>query len=129
MPRKPKPKPAQNSGTVRPMPKGVPFKAGTDPRRNTGGRPREEREVVEAIRARGLEVVEKLFELGLDGGNVFALKELMDRGYGKAKQVVEVGGTGGGPIRHRLDFSKLTIEQRKELLSLVVTARALPAGT
>lgn len=123
MPRKPR-KTAQNRGAQ--PPRGRPFPKGVSG--NPGGRPKEEREVVEAIRLRGLELVEKLMELALQDGNVLAIKEALDRGYGKAKQVVEVGGAGGGPVRHRLDFGKLTVEQRKELLSLVVSARALPAG-
>lgn len=106
---------------------GRPFKAGKSG--NPGGRPKDEREVVDALRLKGAELAEALLKLALaKKPNVKAIAIALDRAYGKAKQVVEVGGKDGGPIRHRLDFSKLTIEQRKEMLALVIAARALPAG-
>lgn len=76
---------------------------------NPGGRPKEEREVVEALRAKG-HVLVKLLLRAARKGNVKAIEVAFDRAYGKAKQVVELGGEGGGPIR--LDASKLTREER-----------------
>lgn len=123
MPRKS----AQNSGAQRKRPRGRPFPKGTSG--NPGGRPKEEREVVEALRLRGQELVEALLKLALaKKPNVKAIGIALDRAYGKAKQVVEVGGANGGPIRHQLDFARLSLEQRQQLRALVLAARnALPA--
>lgn len=76
---------------------------------NPGGRPREERELVEALRLRGLDLAEKLVELGLEG-NVKAIEAALNRAYGKPKETVELTGAGGGPVS--LDAARLTREER-----------------
>lgn len=50
-----------------------------------------------------------------------AIKELLDRGYGKAPQLVEVEATVG-PAKPPIDLSALTDEQRAEFRNLVLIA-------
>lgn len=120
-----KTKPAQNSGPERKMPKGRPFAPGTSG--NPGGRPREEREVVEALRLHGLELVEALLRASLaKKPNVKAIAEALNRAYGKAKQVVELTGANGGPLE--IDLSKLTTEQVRTLRELVAAATPATPG-
>lgn len=107
---------SENKGAVRKMPKGRLFQKGQSG--NPGGRPKAEKEVALAIRARGQELIDKLFEL-VAKGNVIALKEAFDRGYGKAKQVIELSGIEGKPIEVvRIDPKKLTTEQVELLRQL-----------
>lgn len=51
---------------------------------------------------------------------VAAAKELIDRGYGKSVQAVEMSGPDGAPIQSeaRLDLSNLTLEQKRALASI-----------
>lgn len=85
---------------------------------NPGGRPKSEKEVAKAIQLRGQELVDRLFTLS-EEGNVPAIKELFERGYGKAKQVIELTGHDGGPIQTlRIDVTKLTQAQLEVLQSL-----------
>jgi hypothetical protein len=84
----PSSKSAENRGRQgQQMPTGRRFRPGHSG--NPGGRPKEEREVVEALRLRGLELAEKLIALGLKG-NVRAIEVAFNRAYGKARQVVEL---------------------------------------
>ncbi len=92
-------------GAVERDPKGRIIKGALNP----GGRTKDEREVIEALRAKGLVLV-KLLMRAARKGNVKAIEVALDRAYGKAKQVVELGGEGGGPVR--IDASKLTREER-----------------
>lgn len=108
----------QNSDAVRKPVRGKPFAKGGDSRRNPGGRPKEEKEVALAIREHGQELVDKLLELARKG-NMVAIKEAFDRGYGKAKQVIELSGIEGKPIEVvRIDPKKLTTEQVELLRQL-----------
>jgi hypothetical protein len=88
---------------------------------NPGGRPKEEREIVEAIRRRADEIVAGLLRAALaKKPNVKASSELLNRAYGKAKQVVELTGADGGPLQ--VDLSKLSTEQVRQLRELVAVA-------
>ena len=78
-------------------PPAKPFKKGHDPRRNPGGRPKEEREVVLALREKGDLFVRKLLEL-IEDGNVRALELAMDRAYGKSQDRVTLAGDESAPI-------------------------------
>ena len=56
-----------------------------------------------------------------------AANQLQDRAYGKARQIAEISGPDGGPIEGReiqADLSKLTVEEREQLLSLTRKAAA-----
>jgi hypothetical protein len=91
------------------------------PSPHPGGRPKKREELVAKIQERGLELVEKLFEIvddcpvrvprkGEDGKVEFhivgpshrdrieAAKLLVAYGYGKPLQTVEVSGPEGGPV-------------------------------
>lgn len=50
-----------------------------------------------------------------------AIRELLDRGYGKAPQLVEIDATVG-PAQPPIDLSALTDEQRAEFRNLVLIA-------
>jgi hypothetical protein len=89
-----------------------------------GGRPKNPRAVDvlrERIENRIDEVIDPLFEalkaeagvaLNIKGGGMFvemipdhptrikAVRELLDRGYGRPRQLTEITGADGGPIRH-----------------------------
>ncbi len=70
-----------------------PFQKGHDPRRNAGGRPKSVAEVVELCRKHTPAVVARLAEIALTGDEraaVAAAKELLDRGYGKPTQLVDI---------------------------------------
>ena len=61
------------------------------------------------------------------GAQAKAASELQDRAYGKARQISELSGPNGGPIEGRAlqtDLSKLTVEEREQLLSLTRKAAA-----
>jgi hypothetical protein len=105
MPRKPA---AENRGPEqrkKGKPRGKPFQKGVSG--NPGGRPKEEREVVEALRLKGLELAEKLLELALVDGNVKAIIAAFDRAYGKAKETVDLTAT----VRKEINFEEMTPER------------------
>lgn len=88
------------------------------PSPNPGGRPKEEREVVEALRLHGDELVEALLRLALaKKPNVKAIAEAFNRAYGKAKQVVELTGAGGGPVE--IDLKRLKQEDLDALEAII----------
>lgn len=68
---------------------------------NPGGRPKEDAEVKSLARASGPEAIQKLVELmrGDDRRTALAAAQaLLDRGFGKPSQAVELSGEAGGPI-------------------------------
>ena len=113
---------AQNSGAERKKakPRGRPFPKGKSG--NPGGRPREERDVVEALRLKGQDLVDALLRLALaKKPNVLAIKEAFDRAYGKAKQ--EVNFTA--QINAAIDFDKLPPEKAAKVASLIEQLESL----
>lgn len=103
---------------------------------NPGGRPRSLKEVKEAIQLRGLDLVAKLLAMvdaepqlvgkvmvgPSDDTKRLVIRDLLDRGYGRPVQAVEVSGPGGGAISHR-DITQLTsTERRQRLNDLLVKA-------
>lgn len=73
------------------------FAKGASP--NPGGRSKSEREVVEAARAHGVKIIERLAEMFFEDGNLYAGVEILNRAYGRAKQKVELTGEDGGAVR------------------------------
>lgn len=68
---------------------------------NPGGRPKENNEVKALARALGIEAIEKLAQLMRgDDPRVAssAAQALLDRGFGKPSQSVEMSGPDGGPV-------------------------------
>lgn len=89
---------------------------------NPGGRPKEEREVIEALRLRGLELAEKLIWLGLKG-NVKAIEVAFNRAYGKPREIVQLAAVGVGA---EYDLSKLETDELRTLVELL--NKATPAS-
>jgi hypothetical protein len=68
---------------------------------NPGGRPRSVAEVAALCREHTPAVIARLAQIVLTGderASVAAAKEILDRGYGKASQHVEVTGQDGAPL-------------------------------
>lgn len=95
-----------------------PFKKGKDDRRNLNGRPKlpdikealikvlaDEQEGMTALEA----VIKKLRQMALKG-DIRAIKELLDRGYGAPKQEIDVS--------QKRDYSKLSIDELLKIASL-----------
>lgn len=69
---------------------------------NPSGRPKVDFEVRDAAREYGQEAILKLVSLMREGDprvSASAAQALLDRGFGKPAQAVEVSGPEGGPIR------------------------------
>lgn len=108
---------------------------------NPGGKPKTLKELKDRIQRRGLDLVDALFEIvdGLperEGRSVVGpshadryhcAKELLDRGYGRTLQAVELTGKGGGPLEGR-DMSDMTSGERRERLRELLAKAALKAA-
>jgi hypothetical protein len=92
---------------------------------NPGGRPKELHEVIELARSYAPRAIETLASLLLDEdaaptARIAAASAILDRGFGKAPQAVEMSGPDGGPIPHK-EISDT--ERAAAVLSLLATAR------
>jgi hypothetical protein len=74
---------------------------------NPGGRPKVLGEVQELARQRAPEVIAELARLALKAKSetvrISAARELLDRGFGKSRQSMEISAPTGDPIRELLD--------------------------
>jgi pantothenate kinase len=82
----------------------VPFKKGQDHRRNIDGRPKALPNLTEKLvlhlGATGIDdLIQKLHELAMSG-NVKAIEMLLDRGYGKAKETIDLSTSIAAPDYH-----------------------------
>lgn len=103
---------------------------------NPGGRPKELAQVKELARAHTVEAVETLVEVMKTArsavARIMAADSVLNRGWGKPTQAVELTGKDGRPIQTEQvgpDLSKLSDEQIKELEGLLAAASAEPAGS
>lgn len=75
---------------------------------NPGGRPKGFNELVEIARAATPKAMKELVRLSEHGKTeaikLKAIEMLLDRGWGKPQQVVEHGGTDGGPVLIEVTF-------------------------
>ena len=113
----------------------------------TGGRPRKPR-VVDVVRERIEEDMDEWYAVLIEARSAMrsvvvgngpsayvaevpdhptrlrAFAEVMDRAYGKPKQIAELSGPGGGPIEHGpFDLSKLDDEELREFRRIVDRAQ------
>jgi hypothetical protein len=82
---------------------------------NPGGRPKEVKEVVELAREKGPEAIKALAGIMSNpnsppAARVAAAGVILDRGYGKAAQAVQMTGSDGGPVQ----FEDVSEEVRLE---------------
>jgi hypothetical protein len=114
-PRRYVPMSAQSSTGVRKV-IGRPFQPGRSG--NPGGKPKALHELIELCRQHTPAVIKRLSEIvknGEERAAVAAAKELLDRGYGKAKQVVEVS---------RQDVKTMSDEELREKAREVIAKYA-----
>lgn len=97
---------------------------------NPGGRPRALKELKERIQVRGDDLIDFLFEIaeGLperEGRTIVGpshadryhvIKELLDRGYGRTVQAIELSGPGGGAVETR-DITQMNSSERRARLN------------
>lgn len=109
-------------------------------RANPGGRPKALRELKDRVQREGLELVEALFAIvrgeplreqrgrrvrlvyPTHADRYHACKELLDRGYGRTVQAVELTGRGGGPVEARILQDMTSAERRAYLRELLAKA-------
>jgi hypothetical protein len=108
---------------------------------NPGGRPKTLKELKERIQRRGGDLIDILFGIaeGLPeragtrvvgpshADRYHCAKELLDRGYGRTLQAVELTGKGGGPLEAR-DISELNSAERRARLRDLLAKAAVKAA-
>lgn len=104
-----------DSDPIEKKPRGRAFPKGVSG--NPGGRPREAREVVEALRLEGELFVTTLTQL-VEERNVEALKLAMAYAYGKPSQEIALAGTVA--IGPRFDLSQLSDDEAEVFRALLV---------
>jgi len=80
---------------------------------NPGGRPAGYSEFVAAARAEGAASLAELIRLRdqseHDAVRVSACREILDRGFGKPAQAVQLTGSDGGPVQTEIVIKKLFV--------------------
>lgn len=121
------------------LPVGLRFEKGASG--NPGGRPRTLKELKDRIQRRGDDLIDILFGIaeGLPervgtrvvgpshADRYHCAKELLDRGYGRTLQSVELTGKGGGPLEAR-DISDMNSGERRERLRELMAKAAVKAA-
>ncbi len=101
---------------------------------NPSGRPKVWREFQEAMRERSPEALRRIDEaLGSPDPALYqwAAEKVLAYAWGRPPQRVQVGGDEESPpaaVSHKLDLSRLSVEQLRALLELSETLRAGGAG-
>jgi hypothetical protein len=74
---------------------------------NPGGRPKVLRDVQEMARPRAPSVIVELARLALkaksETARIAAIRELLDRGYGRPRQAMEISAPAGDPLQLMLE--------------------------
>ena len=95
---------------------------------NPGGRPKVLGEVQELARQYAPSAIAELARLALkaksETARIAAIRELLDRGYGRARQAMEVSAPEGDP----LDFLRLMMEEI-DVIERKRTYKQVPKGT
>lgn len=103
-----------------PRPKGTPRTGG----RQKGTPNKATAEVKSIAREYGADVIARLAKIALHSKNevaaISAGKELLDRGYGRALQMLSGPDEGPIPVSNTLDVSKLSVDQLRVLASIKV---------
>lgn len=103
---------------------------------NPGGRPKVSAEVRELAREHGPKAIQRLVAL-MNSKNesvaVRASEAILDRGYGRPTQAMELAGKDGGPITHKeepkkIDWSQLTDDEWKCVVRANRITRKLKEG-
>jgi len=108
----------------RKMPRGRPFEKGKSG--NPGGVPKALKELKTLAREHSTRAVARLAELMEEDGavGVAACNSILDRGWGKPTQAVEVSGPEGGPVAFEA-LEDLTDEQLEQLERTLAKAVAV----
>lgn len=76
---------------------------------NPGGRPKKDTTIVDLCRAAAPEAIAEIIRLSKHSSDekikVQACREILDRGYGKAAQAVELSGSDGEPLKIGITFN------------------------
>lgn len=76
---------------------------------NPGGRPKKDTTIVDLARAASPQAIAKIIELANNSSDpkiqIQACREILDRGYGKAAQAVELSGSDGEPLKIGITFN------------------------
>lgn len=96
---------------------------------NPNGRPKSLKEITDLAREAGPDAVKRLIKLSKGKGAVAlqAARALLDRGYGRPSQSIQVTGSDNGPIQVR-DLSNLS-DAELELLKKLAIKNADPASS
>ena len=100
---------------------------------NPGGRPKTVKEVIELARSRTALAIETLAKICMDpkvppSARVSAATALLDRGYGKPSQNLELTGADKGPIQ-AVHLDKLSTGQLEALLEISGIALGTSSGS
>jgi hypothetical protein len=76
---------------------------------NPGGRQKKDTTIIDLARAASPEAIAKIIELAKNSSDpkiqIQACREILDRGYGKAAQAVELSGAEGEPLKIGITFN------------------------
>ncbi len=117
---------AENNEAEQMSTRGRPFAKGQSG--NPGGRPKELRDVIELARSHGPGAIKTLAKImnnrkAPPAARVGAANAILDRGFGKPLQGVELSGHDRGPIEHVV----ITDEMRaRALMALFTKTKMLP---
>jgi len=116
---------ANSNATEKPAKRAAPasaFKPGQSG--NPSGRPKTPAELVELARGYSKEAIKTAGEILRDtmarpADRIRAAELLLDRGYGKAPQDINIGGQADNPLEIKTDMTKLSDGERMSLIEML----------